>query len=140
MAGGIGVLSGIVVIVVVAAIGIAIGASITGGDIATPVAGTAALGLFAAGMAGIGFAVGGLLGTRFAAPAVVVVTIVTWFLDTIGAGLGLPEAVRGLALSTHLGQPMLGVWDPVGIVACLILAVGGVVLGAWGFARRDMRS
>jgi ABC-2 type transport system permease protein len=140
VAGGIGVLVGIVVIVVVAAIGISIGASITGGDITTPVVGTLALGLFAVGMAGIGFAVGGLFGTRFAGPVVAVVTIVTWFLDTIGASLGLPDTVRALALSTHLGQPMLGVWDPVGIAACLILAIGGVGLGAWGFARRDMRS
>ena len=28
---------------------------------------------------------------------------------------------------------MLGQWDPVGIVASLVLAVGGLILGAWGF-------
>jgi hypothetical protein len=35
---------------------------------------------------------------------------------------------------------MLGQWDPAGIVASLVLAVGGVLVGAWGFARRDIRS
>jgi hypothetical protein len=34
---------------------------------------------------------------------------------------------------------MLGQWDPVGIVASVVLAVGGVALGAWGFRRRDLR-
>jgi hypothetical protein len=36
--------------------------------------------------------------------------------------------------------PMLGQWDPAGIVASLVLAFGGVSVGAWGFARRDIRS
>jgi len=35
---------------------------------------------------------------------------------------------------------MVGVWDPVGIVASLVLAIGGVALGTWGFQRRDLRS
>jgi hypothetical protein len=34
---------------------------------------------------------------------------------------------------------MLGQWDVVGIVASVVIAVGGVLLGAWGFARRDLR-
>jgi hypothetical protein len=34
---------------------------------------------------------------------------------------------------------MVGVWDPVGIVVSLVVAVGGVAVGAWGFARRDLR-
>jgi hypothetical protein len=34
---------------------------------------------------------------------------------------------------------MLGQWDPVGIVASLGLLVAGLLLGAWGFARRDVR-
>jgi hypothetical protein len=36
--------------------------------------------------------------------------------------------------------PMLGQWDPAGIVASVVLAFGGVAVGAWGFARRDIRS
>ncbi len=65
-------------------------------------------------------------------------TILTWFIGIIAPPLGLPDAVAELALTTHYGQPMLGVWDPVGIVASIVLAVGGVAVGAWGFNRRDL--
>jgi hypothetical protein len=34
---------------------------------------------------------------------------------------------------------MVGHWDAAGIVASVVLAVIGVGLGAWGFARRDVR-
>ena len=34
---------------------------------------------------------------------------------------------------------MLGQWDPVGIVASVVLAVGGILVGAWGFKRRDLK-
>ncbi len=70
--GGIGVLASIGVIVLVAAIGIAIGATITGGDIVTPVAGTLVLGLYAIALAGIGIAIGGVFGTRAAGPGVAI--------------------------------------------------------------------
>jgi hypothetical protein len=43
-----------------------------------------------------------------------------------------------LALTTHLGQPMIGTWDPVGILACLTLAITGLGIGAWGMGRRDV--
>jgi hypothetical protein len=33
---------------------------------------------------------------------------------------------------------MLGHWDMAGVVASLVLAVGGIAIGAWGFARRDL--
>jgi hypothetical protein len=33
---------------------------------------------------------------------------------------------------------MIGVWDPAGIAACVGLAVGGLLLGAWGMTRRDV--
>jgi ABC-2 type transport system permease protein len=140
VAGGIGVFAGIVLIVAMAAAGIAIGATITGGDIVTPVVGTLSLGLYAVAMAGIGFAVGGLVGTGAAGPAVAILTIVIWFIDIIVPALGLPGAVHQLALTAHFGQPMLGIWDPVGIIASLVLAAGGVAIGAWGFARRDLAS
>jgi hypothetical protein len=35
---------------------------------------------------------------------------------------------------------MVGVWDPVGIVAALLLAIGGVLIGGWGFNWRDRRA
>ena len=39
-----------------------------------------------------------------------------------------------------MGQPMVGVWDVIGVVACIVLAVAGLAIGTWGFARRDLRS
>jgi ABC-2 type transport system permease protein len=138
LAGAIGVLSGIVVIVLLTATGIAIGTLAAGGEVATPLLGTLAIGLYAAAMAGIGIAVGGIFGPGFAAPTVVAVTILTWLLDLVAGDLGLPDWVTQLALSGHMGQPMVGVWDPVGIGLCLLLAIGGTALGTWGFARRDI--
>jgi hypothetical protein len=85
-------------------------------------------------------AVGGVFGTGYAGPAVALLTVITWFDGIIAPALGLPDIVRELALTTHYGQPMLGVWDPAGIVASIVLAVGGVAVGAWGFQRRDLRS
>jgi hypothetical protein len=48
--------------------------------------------------------------------------------------------VHELALTAHYGQPMLGQWDIAGIVASIALGVGGVLLGAWGFRRRDLQA
>jgi len=52
--------------------------------------------------------------------------------------LKLPDWFHRLALTANLGQPMVGDWDLLGIAACLVIAVGGVALGAWGMARRDV--
>jgi ABC-2 type transport system permease protein len=139
VAGGLGMLVGVVIFVGLCAAGIAIGVATAAGDVATPVVGSLALGLYAAALVGIGHAVGGVLGTRFAATFVVVFVIVTWFVQLLGPLLGLPEWVRDLALTSHFGQPMVGAWDPVGIALCVALAVGGVLVGTWGFARRDLR-
>jgi hypothetical protein len=68
----------------------------------------------------------------------VAVTILTWLLDLVAGDLGLPAWVTQLALSSHMGQPMVGVWDPAGIAACAVLAIGGTALGTWGFVRRDI--
>ena len=54
--------------------------------------------------------------------------------------LQLPDWVHRLALTAHLGQPMVGTWDAAGVLACLVLAVGGLLLGAEGLARRDLRA
>jgi putative exporter of polyketide antibiotics len=124
----------------VSAIGVAIGALLAGGDLATPVSGTLVLGLFAIAMAGIGVAIGGLFGTRFAGPAVAVIVIVTWFLDILAPALNLPDVAHQLALTTHYGQPMLGRWDVAGIVASIVIGIVGVLIGAWGFRRRDLQS
>ena len=112
----------------------------SGGDLVTPVVGTIALGLYAAALGGIGFAIGGVFSTAAAGAAIAILTAVIWLLDIVGPAFGLPPFVHDLALSAHYGQPMLGVWDPVGIVVSLMLAVGGVAIGAWGFARRDLQA
>jgi hypothetical protein len=53
--------------------------------------------------------------------------------------LGLPQPIRDLALTSHFGQPMVGAWDGVGVVAAVALALGGIAVGSWGFSRRDLR-
>jgi ABC-2 type transport system permease protein len=138
--GGLAILVGVLVVAALAAVGIAIGALMAGSDIATPVVGSLVLGMYAAALAGIGVAIGGVLGPNFAGPAVAVIAVVSWFIDVIGPALGLPDALHQLALTAHYGFTMLGQWDPVGIIASIVLAVGGVAIGAWGFQRRDIRS
>jgi ABC-2 type transport system permease protein len=138
VSGGLGILVSIAVITVITMIGIAIGATMTGGDIVTPIVGVLALSLYMLAMAGLGIAVAGVFSTGAAGPFVAVFTILTWFVGIIAPALGLPDAVAELALTTHYGQPMLGTWDPVGIVASIVIAVAGVAIGAWGFKRRDL--
>jgi hypothetical protein len=101
-------------------------------------AGTVVLGLYAMGLAGIGLAVGGVLRTSFAGEIVAGVVILTFVVDLIAPALKMPEWVHQLALTSHLGQPMVGVWDPVGIAFCVVLALGGLALSGWGMRRRDI--
>jgi ABC-2 type transport system permease protein len=137
--GGVAVMVGVVVLTLMTMVGIAVGAVIAGSEIATPVVGTIVLGLYAAALGGIGIAVGGLFGTSYAGPFVAFFTIITWFVGIIGPALNLPDIFHELALTSHYGFTMLGQWDPVGIIASIVLAVGGVAIGAWGFRRRDLR-
>jgi ABC-2 type transport system permease protein len=138
VAGGTGMLVNVGVFVALTATGIGLGVATTGSDVGTPVLGSLVLGAYAAALIGVGLAVGGLIGTRFAAPVVVVFVTVTWFVQLLGPLLGLPEPVRQLALTSHYGQTMVGVWDAAGIVASAVLAIGGIAVGAWGFTRRDL--
>lgn len=139
LAGGIGMLVNVAVFVGLSAAGTAIGVSTTGSDIATPVAGSLILGVYAGALVGIGMAVGGVFGTRFAAPFVVAFVLVTWFVQTVGGLLNLPELVQGLALTSHYGQTFVGVWDWGGVAVSIVLAVSGIAAGTWGFSRRDLR-
>ena len=104
-----------------------------GGDVGQPVVGTFVLGAFAAAFAGVGVAIAGLWRSSWAAPAVALLTIVTWFIDMIAPALQAARVVHELALTAHYGLPMLGQWDIVGLVASVVLAVGGVAVGAWAF-------
>jgi ABC-2 type transport system permease protein len=139
ISGGLGMLLNIAIFGALVAVGIGIGAASSGSDALTPMAGSLVLPLYAAALVGIGHAVGGVIGTRFASTFVVVFVIVTWFVQLLGPLLGLPQVVRDLALTSHFGQPMVGAWDPVGIVASVAIAVVGILVGTWGFGRRDLR-
>lgn len=135
---GIGVWLAVVVSIAVLAVSIGIGVVMAGNDPVQPVLGALALALYGIAMAGIGLAVGGLTRASFAAPTVVVVGIGTSLVDILADALRLPDWVRQLALSAHMGEPMVGRWDATGVVACLILAIGGLALGVWGMRRRDV--
>ena len=135
---GIGVWWAVAVTVALLAASIGIGVGLSGSDAVQPMAGTLALALYGAAMAGVGLAVGGLTRSSFAGPAVVVVAIGTFLVDILAQALKLPDWVRQLALSSHMGEPMVGSWDAAGILACLALAIGGLILGAWGMNRRDV--
>jgi putative exporter of polyketide antibiotics len=134
------VAAGLGVVLATAVLAVAIGAGVAaiGQEPATATTGTSVLGLYGVALVGIGTAVGGLLGPRPAAAAVAAVTIGTFLLDTLAPLLRLPGWVADLALTTHLGQPFIGSWDTDGVIACLVLALVGVGVGAWGIARRDI--
>jgi ABC-2 type transport system permease protein len=140
LSGGIGMLISVAIFVALSAVGIGIGVATTGSDIVTPVSGALILALYAAALVGVGLAVGGVFGTRFAAPFVVVFVLVTWFVQVLGGLLKLPEALTQLVLTSHYGQTFVGVWDPFGVVASIVIAAGGIAIGTWGFTRRDLRA
>ena len=138
IAGGIGAILAIVVMTILFAAGVGLGAASSGVAASDPMIGSAALGLYAIAIVGIGVAVGGLWRTSLAAEIAALVVVATYLIDLVAPPLKLPDWVHQLALTAHLGQPMVGSWDPVGVGACLILAVGGTLLGSWGMRRRDV--
>ncbi len=135
---GLGVLAaiGVVTIVIAALIGVAIASQ--GGDVLTPMVGVGILGLAASAFASVGLAAGGLFRLSWAAGVTAFLVIATLLIDTLGAALKLPEVILDLSLYKHLGQPIAGIFDPVGIVVALNMVVGGVGLCAFGLTRRDI--
>src|ERR1019366_4850167 len=87
---------------------------------------------------GIGLGVGGLWRTSLAAEIAALVVVATYLVDLLAPALKMPDWFRQLALTAHMGQPMVGQWDAFGIVACVLIAVVGILLGAWGVTRRDV--
>lgn len=138
VASGAAVWLAIGLVTVLLATSVALGVASVGQDPATPAVGTLVLAMYGAALAGIGVAVAGVSRASFAMPAVVTIAVVTFLLDLLAPALRLPDWVQDLALTSHLGEPMVGAWDAVGIVACLALAIGGVAVGARGMARRDV--
>lgn len=132
------VLVAIAVMTVIMALGVAAGAATQTGEFTTPVLGLSVLGLYGMALAGIGLAVGGLIRPNLAAPVTIILGLGFYLLDLIGSILNLPTVVLDLALNRHLGRPILGTYDEVGTAACLILAIGGVLLCTAGMRRRDI--
>ena len=117
---------------------VAFGVATVGQDAVTPAAGTLMLAVYGVAVAGIGIAVAGVTRASLAMPAVLAFTIGTFLVDFLAPILRLPDWVAQLALTAHLGEPMVGTWDGAGIIACVVLAVGGLVVGAIGISRRDI--
>jgi ABC-2 type transport system permease protein len=136
---GLGVYGALAVTATVIAIGVGIGIAAIGEEPWTAMSGGAVFALQGWAMAGIGLAVGGLWRPSAAGAAVAVVVVVSLMIDILAPILDLPEWVGDLVLASHYGEPMVGNWDPVGVVAALALALGGLAIGAWGFARRDLK-
>ncbi len=134
---GLGVFGAILAMTVLMAILIGIGAASAGSDAVTPMTGTIAFGLYAAALAGIGIATGGFRAS-IAAELVALIVIATYLIDLLAPALQAPDWVHQLALTSHLGEPMVGSWDVGGVVACLVLAGGGLLFGAWAIGRRDV--
>ena len=138
IAGGIAAILASVVMTAFFAAGIGLGAASGGVAVGDAMTGSAVLGLYAAAIVGVGVAAGGLWRTSIAAEVAAMAVLITYLIDLVAPPLNLPDWVHQLALTAHLGQPMVGVWDPVGIGACLLIAVGGIAIGAWGVTRRDI--
>jgi ABC-2 type transport system permease protein len=128
----IAILTGLIAVI----LGIAVAQ--VGGEVRDVTLGTLILGLSAMAFAGVGLAVGGLVRSSLAAPIAATLIFVTFLVDTIGTALDLPDPILQLSLFKHLGQPMAGVYDPVGVVIAIVLTVGGLAVGAWGLQRRDL--
>jgi ABC-2 type transport system permease protein len=138
IAGGIGAILAIVVMTILLAASIGLGAAAGGVAADQAMLGSAALGIYAAAIVGIGFAVGGLWRTSLAAEVAALVVVATYLIDLLAPALKLPDWFHQLALTAHLGQPMIGQWDVAGVIACAVIAVGGILLGAFGMSRRDV--
>lgn len=136
--GGVAALLAVAVMTLVFALGIGLGSASGGISAGTAMIGAASLGLYAAALVGVGVAIGGIWRTSLAAEIVALLVVATYLVDLLAPPLGLPDWVHQLALSAHFGRPMVGQWDAVGIVASLVLAIGGIAIGAWGIRRRDI--
>lgn len=135
---GSAVMGAIAVMTLVMTVAVVLGASTQAGNALTLVPGMAVLGLYGMALAGIGLAVGGLIRPSLAAPVTIVLGLAFYLLDLIGSILHLPDFIIDLALNRHLGRPILGSYDEVGIAVCVALAVGGVIISAIGMRRRDI--
>jgi ABC-2 type transport system permease protein len=138
IAGGVAAIVAVVLMTAIVAVCIGVGASAGGAAAGDALLGSASLGLYAIAIVGVGVAVGGLWRTSLAAEITALVVVVTYLIDLLAPALKLPDWFHQLALTAHMGQPMIGQWDAFGIVASVVIAVGGILLGARGVTRRDV--
>ncbi len=138
ISGGIAAIASVVLVTAIIAIGIGLGAAAGGATAGDAIIGTTCLGLFGIAAVGVGFAIGGLWRTSLAAEIAAVLVIATYLIELLAPALKLPDWFYQLALTAHLGQPMMGHWDAYGIVASVVIAVAGILIGAWGVERRDV--
>ena len=135
---GLGTFLAIVLSAAIVSAATALGAASQGSDAGQPAQGAFVFALYGLAWAGVGLAVGGVVRSSLAAPTVIVLTVGSFLIELFAVALKLPDWVSDLALGTHFGKPFVGAWDPIGIVASLALAFGGLAIGAWGVARRDI--
>ena len=137
---GLAVMVGVGIVIAIMVAGVLVGASTQAAtrDLGALAIGVSVLGLYAAAIAGIGLAVGGLVRPSLAAPVALILAIGFFLWELIGSIVGLSDELLDLALQRHLGQPILGQFDLAGMVACVVLAVGGIALCAIGMRRRDI--
>lgn len=138
-AGAAGVYAAVALAVTIAVLVIAAGVAASGGDVGGLLGGWVVLVLFGTAFAGVGLAVGGLGRPAQAGLATGALAIGSYLLALLGNVLQLPEWVVDLSLNEHVGQPMAGVYDEVGLVAMLALTLGGPIVGALGFRGRDIQ-
>ena len=136
---GLGAYLAILLSAAVVALATALGAASQGSDVLTPTLGAFVLALYGIAFAGVGIAAAGLVRASLAASVVILLTVGTFLITIFAAPLKLPDWVADLALSSHFGSPLVGEWDVVGVVASLVLGLGGLLVGAWGMSRRDVR-
>jgi ABC-2 type transport system permease protein len=134
----VGVLLAIVLATSVLGAVVVVSIAAAGGSLENVVPGIALLGLVACAFGAVGLAAGGLVRSSLAAPVAALFAIGTLVIDLFGPALDLPQAILDLSIVKQLGQPMAGVYEPTGIVASVVLIVGGLIVGAIGFRRRDI--
>ena len=133
-----GTLAAIPVMAVLISAGVGIGAGLAGSAPAVPAAGAVTLGVYSITVAAIGIGAGRLVRPG-AGPLLAGIFVAVTFLDElIAPGLSLPGWVHGLALTSHLGMPMIGQWSWGGIAACAAITVAAAGCSAAGSARRDV--
>ena len=136
---GAGALLALIVTAVVASLGAALGVAAVGDNPGTPFVGGLVLALYGMAMGGVGLAVGGLIRAGWATVVTAVIVASGLMIEILVPALDLPRWVLDLNLNSHYGEPMVGNWDWVGVVVSIGLAVGGLLVGAWGFSRRDLK-